>query len=109
MATERKDKFYGSKEEVRKVIDNATYSLRVTRKTLADKLGISNRTLHGWITDGWIPWKHYDRLIEFTQKQDSVTPNEKTKPSQSNSKLKDFSTGELMEELVSRGIKVSFG
>ena len=103
----KKEKFYGPKDKIRKIIEDATYSLRVNRKELSEKLGVSNRTLHSWITNGYIPWKHHNKMIEFASDkpaQEESSPNGKPPKD-----LGSYGTGELIDELLRRGIKVSLG
>ena len=105
-----RSKQFTSKDEVRKIIDDVVGALGINRQNLANKLKVSNRTLHSWITNHKIPWAHYEKLLDLAKVGSSqeVTTNRSVGVGSSKG-LENYGTGDLIDELLKRGVKVSLG
>lgn len=105
-----RSKQFASKDEVRKIIDDVVRALGISRQTLANKLKVSNRTLHSWITNHKIPWAHYEKLLELAKgDQSTEATTNRNVEGDSPKGLEKYGTGDLIAELVKRGVKVSLG
>lgn len=92
--------------ETRDYIDSLTHKMRITRKELAENhLNVSGRTLQGWMTRNEIPERYYKELQNLSL--DSKPADKNQKPH--NSSLEAYSDGELIAELIRRGIKITLG
>lgn len=108
MAKTKDGKFKDS-DQAKAYIDNLRSKLGVSRAELAnDYLRISGRTLAYWLKDGVIPEKHFNYL-ESLLKQISTETETPSTNSTVKTSLDNYSDGELIAELVKRGIKINIG
>lgn len=94
--------------DARDYIDSVRIKLGLGRKELSeDKLNISNRTLHGWMTQNKIPTKYFEAMERLCSEDKPKQDAQKSKSNKNS--LADYSDGELIAELVNRGIKINLG
>ncbi len=97
-------------EETRDYIDSIRIRLGISRRALSEeKLNISNRTLHGWMTQNKIPNKYFEALERLTSEIENISEKSDIKQTVDSGLLSNYSDGELIAELVRRGLKINFG
>lgn len=100
---------FGDSKLAKAYIDDLRKTLGISRAELArDYLRISGRTLAYWLKDGVIPEKHFkylEKLLKQNTQETDSTSNTKT----IKNGLDDYSDGELIAELVKRGLKINIG
>jgi hypothetical protein len=99
--------FENGKSGIKAFIDEATTKLRISRKELATLLDCHNSTLHSWIPKGKIPTKYYKRIQELIEEGIPSNQNLSNENSLAQRSLSDLSLDELINEVESRGYRVS--